>query len=180
MEQVQITTCKCQPVSVLLVKNGVFPTSPTKPRTGVSLDLLEIYRALFERSCDAITALAAALHTIYERRGFRVYSSKVCMFQSLLTAHLIFNCSIESWHACKKSVSRGPRKCCHMVQPPQRPTTRTASCYTCCCRSSTLPHKPRASFRGPSSGGGRCVGGTGGERRVGGSRCVGGIGGDSG
>ncbi|KAJ7309971.1 hypothetical protein DFH08DRAFT_719066 [Mycena albidolilacea] len=63
-------------LSVLLVKNGVFPTSPTKPRTGVSLDLLEIYRALFERSCDAITALAAALHTIYERRGFRVYSSK--------------------------------------------------------------------------------------------------------
>ncbi|KAJ7872793.1 hypothetical protein B0H14DRAFT_3562123 [Mycena olivaceomarginata] len=76
MEQVQVTTCKCQPVGVLLVQNGVFPTSPSKPRTGVSLDLLEIYRALFERSCDAITALAAALHTIYDRRGFRVLSSK--------------------------------------------------------------------------------------------------------
>ncbi|KAJ7686757.1 hypothetical protein B0H14DRAFT_2421965 [Mycena olivaceomarginata] len=69
MEQVQVTTCKCQPVGVLLVRNGVFPTSPSKPRTGVSLDLLEIYRALFERSCDAITALAAALHTIYDRHG---------------------------------------------------------------------------------------------------------------
>ncbi|KAJ7211535.1 hypothetical protein B0H12DRAFT_1312933 [Mycena haematopus] len=63
-------------VSALLVQNGIFPMSPTRPRTGVSIDLLEIYRALFERSCDAITALSAALHTIYDRRGFYVMSSK--------------------------------------------------------------------------------------------------------
>ncbi|KAJ6552137.1 hypothetical protein DFH09DRAFT_1281123 [Mycena vulgaris] len=62
--------------TVLLVRNGVFPTSPSQPRTGVSVDFLEIYRALFERSCDAITALAAALHTIYDRRGFRVISTR--------------------------------------------------------------------------------------------------------
>ncbi|KAJ6533961.1 hypothetical protein DFH09DRAFT_1405699 [Mycena vulgaris] len=62
--------------TVLLVRNGVFPTSPSQPRTGVSIDFLEIYRALFERSCDAITALAAALHTIYDRRGFRVISTR--------------------------------------------------------------------------------------------------------
>jgi hypothetical protein len=72
MEQVQVTTCKYQPVGVLLVQNGVFPTSPSKPRTGVSLNLLEIHCTLFEHSCDAITALAAALHTIYDRHGFRV------------------------------------------------------------------------------------------------------------
>jgi hypothetical protein len=65
------------PVGVLLVRHGIFPASPTRPRTGVSIDLLEIYRALFERSCDAITALAAALHTIYDRRGFKVLSSRV-------------------------------------------------------------------------------------------------------
>ena len=76
-EQVQVETCGCMPASVLLVQNGVFPMSPTKPKTGVSIDLLEIYRALFERSCDAITALAAALHTIYDRRGFHVLSQKV-------------------------------------------------------------------------------------------------------
>ncbi|KAJ6580420.1 hypothetical protein DFH09DRAFT_1275628 [Mycena vulgaris] len=62
--------------TVLLVRNGVFPTSPSPPRTGVSIDFLEIYRALFERSCDAIPALAAALHTIYDRRGFRVISTR--------------------------------------------------------------------------------------------------------
>ncbi|KAJ7878978.1 hypothetical protein B0H14DRAFT_3774904 [Mycena olivaceomarginata] len=48
--------------------------SPTRPKTAVSIDLLEVYRALFERSCDAINALSAALHTIYKRRGFQVVS----------------------------------------------------------------------------------------------------------
>ncbi|KAJ7888403.1 hypothetical protein B0H14DRAFT_2337221 [Mycena olivaceomarginata] len=62
------------PAAVLLVQRGVFPVSPSKPRTAVSIDFLELYRALFERSCDAITAIAATLHTVYDRRGFRVYS----------------------------------------------------------------------------------------------------------
>ncbi|KAJ7923347.1 hypothetical protein B0H13DRAFT_1602762, partial [Mycena leptocephala] len=41
-----------------------------------SLDVLDLYRAMFERSCDAITALAAALHTIYDCRGFTVVSER--------------------------------------------------------------------------------------------------------
>ncbi|KAJ7091547.1 hypothetical protein B0H15DRAFT_778059, partial [Mycena belliarum] len=53
------------------LEHGVFPASPTKTKTGVSIDVLDFYRAFFERSCDAITALAAALHTLYDRRGFR-------------------------------------------------------------------------------------------------------------
>ncbi|KAJ7816700.1 hypothetical protein B0H14DRAFT_2370757 [Mycena olivaceomarginata] len=68
------------PASVLLVQHGVFPMSPTRPKTGVSIDLLEVYRALFERSCDAINALSSALHTIYDRRGFQIMSSEVCPF----------------------------------------------------------------------------------------------------
>ncbi|KAJ6582196.1 hypothetical protein B0H19DRAFT_1370295 [Mycena capillaripes] len=75
-ETVHVVTCSCMPMAVLLVEHGVFPVSPIQPRTGVSIELLEIYRALFERSCDAITALAAALHTIYDRRGFKVVSEK--------------------------------------------------------------------------------------------------------
>ncbi|KAF8190215.1 hypothetical protein K438DRAFT_1592109 [Mycena galopus ATCC 62051] len=71
-------------VASLLVQHGVFPGSPTKTQTGISIDLLEIYRALFERSCDAITALAAALKTIYECRGFRVPSHRVCNSTCLL------------------------------------------------------------------------------------------------
>ena len=43
----------------------------------VSIDLLLFYRALFERSCDAINALASVLHTHYSRRGFRVVNKNV-------------------------------------------------------------------------------------------------------
>ncbi|KAF8148546.1 hypothetical protein K438DRAFT_1625409 [Mycena galopus ATCC 62051] len=65
------------PVPVLLVQNSVFPTSPTKPQTGVSIELLDIYRVLFECLCGTIMALAAALCTIYKQRGFRVLSKQV-------------------------------------------------------------------------------------------------------
>ncbi|KAJ7502581.1 hypothetical protein B0H11DRAFT_1712541 [Mycena galericulata] len=71
---VRITTCECLPAPILLLQHGLFPASPTKPRTAVSIDLLDLYRGFFERSCDAITALAAALHTTYTRRGFTVDS----------------------------------------------------------------------------------------------------------
>ncbi|KAJ7310116.1 hypothetical protein DFH08DRAFT_653564, partial [Mycena albidolilacea] len=72
-----VMTCQCMPVGVLLICHGIFPASPTWPWTGISIDLLKIYWALFERSCDAITVLAAALHTIYDWRGFKVLSSRV-------------------------------------------------------------------------------------------------------
>ncbi|KAK7013303.1 hypothetical protein R3P38DRAFT_2546476 [Favolaschia claudopus] len=74
---VTLKTCSCKSAAILLVERGVFPATPSKTQTGVSFDLLDFYRALFERSCDAVTALAAALHTVYERRGFRVLSARV-------------------------------------------------------------------------------------------------------
>jgi hypothetical protein len=43
----------------------------------VSLELLSFYRALFERSCDAISALTSALKTYYSRRGFEMTDTKV-------------------------------------------------------------------------------------------------------
>ncbi|KIK31983.1 hypothetical protein CY34DRAFT_102411, partial [Suillus luteus UH-Slu-Lm8-n1] len=49
---------------------------PSQPRMAVSTDLLAFYRALFERSCDAVNALASALHTHYVRRGFRMTNGK--------------------------------------------------------------------------------------------------------
>ncbi|KAK7046978.1 hypothetical protein R3P38DRAFT_2507537 [Favolaschia claudopus] len=76
IQHVTLKTCSCKSAAVLLVEQGVFPASPSKPQTGISLDLLDFYRAMFERSCDAVTALAAALHTVYERRGFRVLSQR--------------------------------------------------------------------------------------------------------
>ncbi|KAJ7845678.1 hypothetical protein B0H13DRAFT_1647204, partial [Mycena leptocephala] len=60
----------------LLLQHGLFAASPTRPRTAVSIDLLDLYRGFFERSCDAITALAAALHSTYTRRGLCVDSQR--------------------------------------------------------------------------------------------------------
>jgi hypothetical protein len=43
----------------------------------ISIPLLDFYRALFERSCDAVHALSNALHSFYKRRGFHVTDQKV-------------------------------------------------------------------------------------------------------
>ncbi|KAF7293403.1 hypothetical protein MIND_01117300 [Mycena indigotica] len=75
MQSVSITTCACKSLGAILVEHGVFPASPRRPRIGMSIDLLELYRAVFERSCDAITALAHALRTVYQRRGYHVLSN---------------------------------------------------------------------------------------------------------
>lgn len=44
----------------------------------VSINLLDFYQALFEKSCDAVNALASALNTFYTRRGFISLNAKVC------------------------------------------------------------------------------------------------------
>ena len=69
--------------------------SPSHPRLAVSIDLLDFYFAIFERSADAVTALAGALKTMYSRRGFSILNSKVwaasLMFTpSELTYYLLF------------------------------------------------------------------------------------------
>ncbi|KAF8120229.1 hypothetical protein EV363DRAFT_1191626 [Boletus edulis] len=64
--------CECSTLAQVLLHFGLFPTAPSQPRMAVSVDLLAFYRALFERSCDAVNALASALHTHYVRRGFRM------------------------------------------------------------------------------------------------------------
>lgn len=43
----------------------------------VSIHLLDFYCALFERSCEAVNALAAALHSFYTQRGFDVLDISV-------------------------------------------------------------------------------------------------------
>ncbi|EED78101.1 predicted protein, partial [Postia placenta Mad-698-R] len=65
-----------EPIPQVLVHHGLFPVSPSHPRTTVSIDLLEFYHALFERSADAVTALAGALRTHYARRGFQTLDHK--------------------------------------------------------------------------------------------------------
>ncbi|KAI6137786.1 hypothetical protein EDD17DRAFT_1501297, partial [Pisolithus thermaeus] len=61
----------------LLVRNGLFRQRHRNLAWPVSVELLGFYRALFECSCDAINALASALHTQYTRRGFHVTKKDV-------------------------------------------------------------------------------------------------------
>ncbi|KAG1719944.1 hypothetical protein EDD22DRAFT_1027885, partial [Suillus occidentalis] len=69
---VKVLACQCSTLSQVLVHHGLFPTAPSQPRMAISTDLLAFYHALFERSCDAIHALASALKTHYARRGFQM------------------------------------------------------------------------------------------------------------
>jgi hypothetical protein len=132
LESVTVTTCKCQPVAILLVRNGVFPASPTKPQTGISIDLLEVYRALLERSCDAITALAAALHTIYDRREFKIYSTRVSTTMSSLSL------SVNSFPRIEASV-----RPIHFGSASATPSSGQATSGLGCRRGSRLPSQPR-------------------------------------
>jgi hypothetical protein len=43
----------------------------------ISIELLNFYHALFERSCDAVNAMAAALHSFYSGRGYHMLNRKV-------------------------------------------------------------------------------------------------------
>ncbi|OCH92954.1 hypothetical protein OBBRIDRAFT_824361 [Obba rivulosa] len=74
-ETVCVPFCECTPLPLVLVASGMFPTAPTQPRIAVSIDLLDLYLALFERSGDAVTALARALRRFYTKRGWRILDS---------------------------------------------------------------------------------------------------------
>ena len=72
-----VISCECQALPETLVSYGLFPTSPSQPRMAVSILVLQLYSALFERSCDAINAFSQALNSFYGRRSFIHYNSKV-------------------------------------------------------------------------------------------------------
>ena len=65
----------------MLVRNGLFPTAPLQPRMAMSIELLDLYTAIFERSCDAVNAMAAALNSLYTWRGFYLVDDQVWMLQ---------------------------------------------------------------------------------------------------
>ncbi|KAF7326957.1 hypothetical protein MVEN_02589900 [Mycena venus] len=129
---VRIVTCDCMPLGVLLMQHGVFPASPDRPHTGISLDVLDIYRAMFERSCDAINALAAALHTIYDRRGFTVVSEQnpldrlVDPFRGSLTQAVQWSSNLRD-RIDRNKTQIIPWNPPHPPQPPQPPPSTSAS-----------------------------------------------------
>jgi hypothetical protein len=73
--------CECRPFAEQLIERGFFPTASTQPNLAISIDLLEFYCALFEQTCDAVTAIAATLSKLYSRRGFPVVNTKVRIYR---------------------------------------------------------------------------------------------------
>ncbi|KIK94716.1 hypothetical protein PAXRUDRAFT_142280, partial [Paxillus rubicundulus Ve08.2h10] len=67
---VMVQMCKCASLQQVLVYHGLFPTAPSQPCMGISVELLSFYWALFKCSCNAINALASALNSHYTCRGF--------------------------------------------------------------------------------------------------------------
>ncbi|KAF9258459.1 hypothetical protein L218DRAFT_877165, partial [Marasmius fiardii PR-910] len=60
-----------------LVQHSFFPASPSQPRVAFSISLLDLYHALREKSCDAVTALAGALDKVYKHHGFGLLSISI-------------------------------------------------------------------------------------------------------
>ncbi|KAG9309102.1 hypothetical protein JVU11DRAFT_10986 [Chiua virens] len=67
---VDVGSCKCSSLSKVLLDFGLFPSVPSQPRMAISMDLLALYRALFERSCDATYQHfgVCASYTLYTAR----------------------------------------------------------------------------------------------------------------
>ncbi|TFK18317.1 hypothetical protein FA15DRAFT_709976 [Coprinopsis marcescibilis] len=65
-----VVSCACSDVHTILIKHGLFPCSPDKPQRAVSIAVIEFYSAIFEKSSDAVHAIAHALKRYYTRRGF--------------------------------------------------------------------------------------------------------------
>ncbi|KJA22000.1 hypothetical protein HYPSUDRAFT_67307 [Hypholoma sublateritium FD-334 SS-4] len=52
-KNITVTSCNCDSTNQILVRNGLFPTSPSQTRFSVSIALLDFYATLFETSCEA-------------------------------------------------------------------------------------------------------------------------------
>ncbi|KIK15530.1 hypothetical protein PISMIDRAFT_16447 [Pisolithus microcarpus 441] len=116
---INILSCDCSSLPQTLVSHGLFPTAPSQPRMAVSVELLSFYRALFERSCDAINALAAALNTYYSRRGFRMTNPKGTTVKDPFRRGLS---QATQWYAIlqvevEKQVNDILQHCQHLVKP---------------------------------------------------------------
>ncbi|KAI6031038.1 hypothetical protein EDC04DRAFT_2868959 [Pisolithus marmoratus] len=112
--------CDCSTLPQTLISHGLFPTAPSQPRMAVSVELLSFYHVLFERSCDAINALAATLSTYYGRRGFRMTNQKGTTVKDPFRRGLS---QAAQWYAIlqvevEKQVDSILQRCQRLVKPP--------------------------------------------------------------
>ncbi|KAG6371481.1 hypothetical protein JVT61DRAFT_9515 [Boletus reticuloceps] len=133
-----VTSCKCATTAQILVHHGFFPTAPSQPRMAVSVELLSFYRTLFERSCDAINALAFALHTYYICQGYRMVNKNKEAIQEPFWRGLGF---VVQWYnilqvEVERNMEAAIQRCHDQIQNAKRldqcqPTTTTEPSTPC-------------------------------------------------
>ncbi|KIM57310.1 hypothetical protein SCLCIDRAFT_28917 [Scleroderma citrinum Foug A] len=120
---IDVLSCDCSSLPQTLISHGLFPTAPTQPRMAVSIELLSFYQALFQCSCDAINALAAALSTYYMKRGFRVTNHQGIAVREPFWRGLS---QTAQWYnilqvELEKRVDNVIQQCRHLVKPSIEP-----------------------------------------------------------
>ncbi|KAJ7572862.1 hypothetical protein C8J56DRAFT_986976 [Mycena floridula] len=99
-----IMYCKCQSLPQVLIQHGLFPSAPITPRLAFSITLLDLFQALFERSCDAVNAMAGAMQNYYERRGFPFVTNKGGLMLDPIRQPL--GCAIQWYDLLRQRVSK--------------------------------------------------------------------------
>lgn len=72
-----MTHCDAHPVATGLIQYGLFPATPTRTETAFSIELLDLYKAMFNKSFNAMEAMAGSLDAHYRKRGFKLTNNEV-------------------------------------------------------------------------------------------------------
>jgi hypothetical protein len=70
LETREVFGCKCVPVAVRLVNQGLFPCAPLWPSLAVSIDMLEFVSILFVHQAPNERAWCSALELYLNARGY--------------------------------------------------------------------------------------------------------------
>ena len=96
-DEKSVPYCACHLLPTVLICHSLFPSAPHQPRIAFALTLLNFYQSLFEHVCDAINALASALHSSYERQGFYLRNQQG--LPALNPFHCSLSCTVQ-WYDC--------------------------------------------------------------------------------
>ncbi|KXN90747.1 hypothetical protein AN958_03669 [Leucoagaricus sp. SymC.cos] len=107
--QYEVSSCRCQETTHVLLVNGLCPTTPSYLCITVSIHLLKFYHALFEKSCDVVNVIANTLSIFYTQQGFVLLDKKVSLID---TQKLVFtNIHLMAGETYSRCLLKGARLC---------------------------------------------------------------------
>lgn len=75
--------CPCETLSQCLVRNGLFPTTPTEPTTAIAIDLLDLSSTLFPQSRTLPPSFSTGIRQFHAQRGSVLLSVNVSWVHGL-------------------------------------------------------------------------------------------------